>query len=48
MATVELAHVDTVYPGGTRVVADLTLAVADGELLVLVGPLSARTVGQRR
>ncbi len=47
MATVELAHLDKVYPGGTRAVTDLTLAVADGELLEVGGPLSARTVEQR-
>jgi len=38
MARVELEHVDKVYPGGTRAVSDVTLAIEDGELLVLVGP----------
>src|SRR6059058_946018 len=38
MARVELEHVDKVYPGGTRALSDLTLAVDDGELVVLVGP----------
>src|SRR5215471_15679331 len=38
MATLELEHVEKIYPGGTRALVDLTLAVADGELVVLVGP----------
>ena len=38
MASVDLEHVEKVYPGGTRAVADCTLAIADGELLALVGP----------
>jgi ABC-type sugar transport system ATPase subunit len=38
MASVELDHVDKVYPGGTHAVADLSLRVADGELAVVVGP----------
>ena len=38
MARVELEHVDKVYPGGTRALSDLTLAIDDGELMVLVGP----------
>ncbi len=38
MARVELEHVDKVYPGGTRALSDLTLAIDDGELVVLVGP----------
>src|SRR5438128_240429 len=38
MARVELEHVDKVYPGGTRALSDFTLAVDDGELVVLVGP----------
>jgi multiple sugar transport system ATP-binding protein len=38
MASVAFEHVEKVYPGGTRAIADLSLAVADGELLVLVGP----------
>jgi multiple sugar transport system ATP-binding protein len=38
MASVELEHVDKVYPGGPRAVADLSLRIADGELLVVVGP----------
>src|SRR5947208_12317138 len=38
MARVELEHVDKVYPGGTRALSDLTLAIDDGELAVLVGP----------
>ena len=38
MARVELERVEKVYPGGTRALADCSLAIADGELLVLVGP----------
>ncbi len=38
MASVDLDHVEKVYPGGTRAVVDSTLCIADGELLVLVGP----------
>jgi multiple sugar transport system ATP-binding protein len=38
MATVDLEHVDKVYPNGVRAVDDCTLHVDDGELLVLVGP----------
>ena len=38
MASVGFEHVEKVYPGGTRALADLTMAIADGELLVLVGP----------
>jgi ABC-type sugar transport system ATPase subunit len=38
MARVALEHVEKTYPGGTRALADLTLDVADGELVVLVGP----------
>jgi ABC-type sugar transport system ATPase subunit len=38
MARVEFEHVDKVYPGGIRAVADWTLSVDDGELVVLVGP----------
>ena len=38
MARLAFEHVEKVYPGGTRAIVDLTLEVADGELLVLVGP----------
>jgi len=38
MARVALAHLAKTYPNGTRALDDLTLEVADGELLVLVGP----------
>ena len=38
MATVQLRHVDKVFPDGTRAVADFSLDVRDGEFLVLVGP----------
>jgi multiple sugar transport system ATP-binding protein len=38
MATVEFEHVEKTFPDGTRAVADLSLEVADGELVVLVGP----------
>ena len=38
MASVAFEHVDKVYPNGQRAVVDCTLAIDDGELLVLVGP----------
>jgi multiple sugar transport system ATP-binding protein len=38
MAAITLAHVDKRYANGFVAVRDLSLSVADGELLVLVGP----------
>jgi len=38
MAGVTLAHVDKRYPNGFVAARDLSLAITDGELLVLVGP----------
>jgi ABC-type sugar transport system ATPase subunit len=38
MAGVSLSGVGKVYPGGTCVVTGLDLDIADGELMVLVGP----------
>jgi len=38
MASVEFDHVDKIYPAGTRAVADCTMRVPDGELMVFVGP----------
>lgn len=38
MAEVVLENVDKVYPGGVRAVSQLSLQVADGELVVLLGP----------
>jgi multiple sugar transport system ATP-binding protein len=38
MAQIALEHVEKVYPGGTKALEDLNLAVADGEFMVLVGP----------
>jgi len=38
MAEIALEHVDKTFADGTRAVADVTLDVADRELLVLVGP----------
>ncbi len=38
MATLSLKGVSKVYPGNVRAVEDLSLQVADGELMVLVGP----------
>jgi len=38
MATLALENVLKIYPGNVRAVEDLTLEVADGELMVLVGP----------
>jgi multiple sugar transport system ATP-binding protein len=38
VAIVSFDHVRKVYPDGTVAVQDLTLEIADGELMVLVGP----------
>jgi multiple sugar transport system ATP-binding protein len=38
MSGIRLAGVSKVFPGGARVVKDVSLAAAAGELLVLVGP----------
>jgi multiple sugar transport system ATP-binding protein len=38
MASVELMHVDKIYPGGVRAVDDFNLRIADREFIVLVGP----------
>ena len=38
MARISLEHVEKVYPNGYVAARDLSLEVADGELLVLVGP----------
>ena len=40
MARVELEHVDKVYPGGTRALSDLTLAIDE--------EATAKLRGQRR
>jgi multiple sugar transport system ATP-binding protein len=38
MSRVDFEHVAKTFPDGTRALEDLTLAIDDGELLVLVGP----------
>ncbi len=38
MAQIVLDHVDKMYAGGVRAVAELNLAIRDGEFMVLVGP----------
>jgi multiple sugar transport system ATP-binding protein len=38
VADVTCSHLAKTYPDGTRAVTDLSLAVADGELVVIVGP----------
>ena len=38
MAQIALDHVDKVYPGGVKGIDDLSLAITDGEFMVLVGP----------
>ncbi|MHB0951055.1 MAG: sn-glycerol-3-phosphate import ATP-binding protein UgpC [Allorhizobium sp.] len=38
MATIELGEVSKVYPGGVKAVKDVSLAIEDGEFIVLVGP----------
>src|SRR6476469_4752625 len=38
MAEIEIEHVNRVFPDGTEAVKDVTLDVADGEFVILVGP----------
>ena len=38
MAEVAFEHVRKVFPDGTVAVQDLSLEIADGELMVFVGP----------
>src|SRR3984885_3535342 len=38
MAQIALDHVDKVYRGGLKALDDLSLTVADGEFMVLLGP----------
>ncbi|NND03727.1 MAG: hypothetical protein HKN91_13170, partial [Acidimicrobiia bacterium] len=38
MATVTLSDVDRISSDGTRILDDMSLTVADGELMVIVGP----------
>ena len=38
MAAVELDHLGKLYGGETRAITDVSLAIADGEFLILVGP----------
>ncbi len=38
MASVTITHVSKVYPNGQQAVGDVSLAIKDGEFLVLVGP----------
>ncbi len=38
MASVEFEHVDRTFPDGTRAVADCSMRIEDGELVVVVGP----------
>ena len=38
MGSVELEHVDKVYPDGFQAVTDLNLSIEDGEFMILVGP----------
>ncbi len=42
MASVTFEHVAKVYDGGVRAVSDLNLDIADGEFMVLVGPVRVR------
>ena len=47
MPEVNLQHIDKIYDGGVQAVYDFNLDVADGELIVLVGPRSEeRRVGK--
>ena len=38
MGSVELEHVDKVYPDGYQAITDLNLSIGDGEFVILVGP----------
>ena len=38
MGSVQLEHVDKVYPDGFKAVTDLNLSIEDGEFMILVGP----------
>src|ERR1700733_1525335 len=38
MASVELTHVDKIFPGGVKAVDDFNLNIDDREFIVLVGP----------
>src|ERR1700733_13640660 len=38
MASVELTHVDKIFPGGVKAVDDFNLKIDDREFIVLVGP----------
>jgi multiple sugar transport system ATP-binding protein len=38
MAQIALDHIDKLYPGGVKGIDDLSLAISDGEFMVLVGP----------
>src|SRR4026208_1411457 len=49
MARIALEHVDKIYANGFVAARDLSLEVADGELMVLVGPSgSGKSTGPRR
>src|SRR3954452_21398913 len=38
MAEIEIENVSRVFPDGTEAVKDVTLDIADGEFVILVGP----------
>lgn len=38
MAEIALDHIEKIYSGGQAAVSDLSLGIADGEMMVLVGP----------
>jgi multiple sugar transport system ATP-binding protein len=38
MASIVLDHVEKIYPNGVKAVQDLSLEIAEGELIVLLGP----------
>ena len=38
MPSLQLQNISKIFPGGTRAVDDLSLDIASGERIVLVGP----------
>ena len=45
MAELSLQHLDKIYDNGVQAVFDFNMDVADGELIVMVGPSGCGTAG---